>query len=157
MILAKVRRNPKQSTDPAIKSGNYLNNVLAIMEARKQSAAEAIMLNVQGHVTECTTSNVFIVKDGVVRTPGLDEGLLEGVTRGFILEACKGLGLPVEEAQLTESDMLNADEVFLTSTTRDVMPVGYIGDHKVKLTPGSLTIKIANAYHEILTDPSSLI
>lgn len=156
VILAKVRRNPKQSTDPAIKSGNYLNNVLAIIEARKQEAAEAIMLNVQGHVTECTTSNVFIVKDGVVKTPGLDEGLLEGVTRGFILEACKGLDLPVEEAQLTESDMLNADEVFITSTTRDVMPVGYIGDHKVKLTPGSLTIKIANAYHEILTDPSSL-
>lgn len=156
VILAKVRRNPKQSTDPAIKSGNYLNNVLAIIEARKQEAAEAIMLNVQGHVTECTTSNVFIVKDGVVKTPALDEGLLEGVTRGYILEVCKGLGLAVEESGLTESDMLSADEVFITSTTRDVMPVGYIGEHKVKLTPGSITLKIANAYHDVLLDPKNL-
>jgi branched-chain amino acid aminotransferase len=156
VILAKVRRNPKQSTDPAIKSGNYLNNVLALIEARRQDAAEAIMLNVQGHVTECTTSNVFIVKDGVVMTPGLDEGLLEGVTRGFIIEACKGLGLPVKETQLTEEDLHAADEVFITSTTRDVMPVGHVGDHKVRLTPGSITLKIANAYHEILHDPSNL-
>lgn len=152
VILANVRRNPKQSTDPAIKSGNYLNNVLAIMEARKQDAAEAIMLNVQGHVTECTTSNVFIIKDGVVKTPGLDEGLLEGVTRGFILQVCNELKLPVEEGRLTAQDILDADEVFITSTTRDVMPVGFIGEHKVRLTPGTLTIRIANAYHELLHD-----
>ena len=157
VILAKVRRNPKQSTDPAIKSGNYLNNVLAIIEARKQSAAEAIMLNVQGNVTECTTSNVFIVKERVVKTPNLNEGLLEGVTRGFILEACRKLDLGVEETQLSEGDMLDADEVFITSTTRDVMPVALIGDHQIKRTPGSVTIKIANAYHEILNDPSSLM
>lgn len=157
VILAKVRRNPKQSTDPAIKSGNYLNNVLAIMEARKQSAAEAIMLNLQGHVTECTTSNVFVVKDGVVKTPSLDEGLLEGVTRGFTLEVCKGLGFSVEETQLSESDLLHADEVFITSTTRDVMPVGFIGEQQIKRTPGSITIKIANAYHEVLHDPKNLV
>ena len=156
VILAKVRRNPKQSTDPAIKSGNYLNNVLAIMEARKQAAAEAIMLNVQGHVTECTTSNVFLIKDGVVKTPSLDDGLLEGVTRGFILQICRELNLPVEETQLTESDLLQADEVFLTSTTRDVMPVGIIGEHEIKRTPGTLTIRIANAYHEILHEPQNL-
>lgn len=155
IVLAQVRRNPKQSTDPAIKSGNYLNNVLALKEARAEGATEAVMLNVQGHVTEATTSNIFMVKDGVVKTPALAEGLLEGVTRGFVFEVCRELGIPCEEAAFTGEEMLNADEVFLTGTTRDVMPVGRIGEQKIKLTPGSLTIKIANAYHEVLNDTAN--
>jgi branched-chain amino acid aminotransferase len=153
VVLADVRRNPKQATDPAIKSGNYLNNVLAYKEAREAAASEAIMLNVQGHVTEATTSNVFIVKNGVVKTPAMKEGLLEGVTRGFVLKVCQHLGLRCEETAITGDELLGADEVFLTGTTRDVMPVGMIGKHKIKLTPGSLTLKIANAYHEVLHDP----
>ncbi|MCA8911088.1 MAG: aminotransferase class IV [Planctomycetes bacterium] len=155
IVLAQVRRNPKQSTDPAVKSGNYLNNVLALQEARAQGATEAVMMNVQGHVTEATTSNVFMIKDGVVKTPALKEGLLEGVTRGFILQVCQKLEIPCEEAVFTGDELLGADEVFITGTTRDVMPVGFIGDHKIKLTPGSLTIKIANAYHEMLHDPNN--
>lgn len=156
IILAGVRRNLKQATDPAVKSGNYLNNVLALVEARREKAAEAVMINAQGFLTECTTSNIFLVKGGVVKTPGLDQGLLEGVTRGFILEVCKRLKLPLEEAALTPEDMQDADEVFITSTTRDVMPVGLIGGHKVKGTPGKFTLKIANAYHEVLHDPANL-
>jgi branched-chain amino acid aminotransferase len=155
VILAQVQRNSKRSTDPAIKSGNYLNNVLAIMEARKHDATEAIMLNASGHLTECTTSNVFIVKNGVVKTPALEEGLLEGVTRGFILRVCADLHQPVEETQLTEEDLFTADEVFITSTTRDVMPVHFIGTHRVKRTPGTHTIRIANAYHDVLMDPAN--
>ncbi|MCB9894206.1 MAG: aminotransferase class IV [Planctomycetes bacterium] len=155
VVLAEVRRNAKQATDPAIKSGNYLNNVLALKEARAAGATEAIMLNVQGHITEATTSNVFFVKDGVVKTPALKEGLLEGVTRGFILQVCKDLGLTCEEGVFTRDELLNADEVFITGTTRDVMPVGYIGREKIKFTPGSLTIKIANAYHDVLHDPKN--
>jgi branched-chain amino acid aminotransferase len=155
VIVAHVRRNPKQATDPAIKSGNYLNNVLAIMEARKQNAMEAVMMNVDGFLTECTTSNVFIVKDGVVKTPGLKQGLLEGVTRGFIVEVCKRIGVPCEEADLREQDLLHADEVFITSTTRDVMPVGLIGDRRLGMVPGSITLKIANAYHDVLVDPAN--
>jgi branched-chain amino acid aminotransferase len=156
IILAGVRRNLKQATDPAVKSGNYLNNVLALIEARREKAAEAVMINATGFLTECTTSNIFLVKDGVVKTPGLEQGLLEGVTRGFILEVCRGLKLPLEEAALTPEDMLAADEVFITSTTRDVMPVGFVGNHKIKYTPGSLTLKIANAYHDVLHDPANL-
>jgi branched-chain amino acid aminotransferase len=155
VVLADVRRNPKQATDPAIKSGNYLNNVLALKEAREQNATEAIMLNVEGHVTEATTSNVFIVKGGVVKTPAMKEGLLEGVTRGFILKLCKDLKIPCEETAITGEELLAADEVFLTGTTRDVMPVGYIGAHRLKHPPGSLTIKIANAYHDVLHDPKN--
>lgn len=156
IILAGVRRNLKQATDPAVKSGNYLNNVLALMEARREQAVEAVMINAQGFLTECTTSNIFLVKGGVVKTPGLDQGLLEGVTRGFILQVCKQLKLPVEECALTPEDLQTADEVFITSTTRDVMPVGVIGGHRVKRTPGSLTLRIANAYHDVLHDPANL-
>ncbi|MHC4841661.1 MAG: aminotransferase class IV [Planctomycetota bacterium] len=156
IVLANVRRNPKQATDPAIKSGNYLNNVMALMEARKQSAAEAVMLNLEGHVTEATTSNVFMVRDDVVRTPALKEGLLEGVTRGFILDICKRLDIKVEECAITGEELLSADEVFITSTTRDVMPVSLIGSTKVKRMLGPLTVKISNAYHEVLTDEANL-
>jgi len=155
VVLAGVRRNPKQATDPAVKSGNYLNNVLALKEARADNALEAIMLNVQGHVTEATVSNVFIVKNGVVKTPALGEGLLEGVTRGFILEVCRQLKLYCEETAITADELLGADEVFLTGTTRDVMPVGRIGKHLIKRTPGSITLRIANAYHEVLHDPKN--
>jgi branched-chain amino acid aminotransferase len=155
VVLAELRRNPKQATDPAIKSGNYLNNVLALKEARDAGATEAIMLNVQGHVTEATTSNVFIVKDGVVKTPAMKEGLLEGVTRGFVLVVCRDLGFKVEETAITAEELLACDEAFLTGTTRDVMPIGMIGNHRIKFTPGSMTLKIANAYHEVLHDPKN--
>jgi len=156
IILAGVRRNLKQATDPAVKSGNYLNNVLALVEARRDKAAEALMINAEGFLTECTTSNIFLVKGGVVKTPSLDQGLLEGVTRGFILEVCRKLNLPFEESKLTPEDLYAADEVFITSTTRDVMPVGEIGPHKVKLTPGKFTLRIANAYHDVLHDKVNL-
>jgi len=156
IILAGVRRNLKQATDPAVKSGNYLNNVLALIEARREKAVEAVMINAGGFLTECTTSNIFLVKDGVVKTPGLDQGLLEGVTRGFILEVCSALNLPLEETALKPEEMLVADEVFITSTTRDVMPVSLIGAHRIARTPGSVTLKIANAYHEILHEGANL-
>ncbi|MBX3474650.1 MAG: aminotransferase class IV [Planctomycetes bacterium] len=156
IVLAGIRRNLKQATDPAVKSGNYLNNVLALMEARRENAAEALMINAQGFLTECTTSNIFLVKGGEVKTPGLDQGLLEGVTRGFILGVCRDLKLPVQECALTPDDLYAADEVFITSTTRDVMPVARIGNHRVKLTPGRLTLRIANAYHDVLHNPANL-
>ena len=157
VVLANVRRNPKSATDPAIKSGNYLNNVLALIEARQQGAAEAIMLNVEGHVTEATTSNVFMVKNGVVRTPAMAEGLLEGITRGFILEVCRSLGFVCQEGAISEEEFLAADEAFLTSTTRDVMPIGQVGDKRLEFTPGRVTIKVANAYHEVLRNPENLV
>lgn len=152
IILAHVRRNSRESTDPAIKSGNYLNNVLALVEARKQGAVEAVMMNVHGFLTECTTSNIFAVKDGVVFTPALDQGLLEGVTRGFILDVCRKLGIECRAEQLPPEALLGADEAFITSTTRDVMPVGEIGHIRLK-APGSITRRIAAEYHKVLHDP----
>ncbi len=156
VVLARVRRNPKQATDPAIKSGNYLNNVLAIMEARRAGAVEAVMLGVNGHVTEATTSNIFIVKDGVLATPALGEGLLEGVTRGFVLELARRLKIPCEERAVTETEFLGADEAFLSSTTRDIMPIGRIGDIRVAQAPGPLTRRMMEAFPEVLHSPRNL-
>ena len=156
VILSGVRRNPKAATDPAIKSGNYLNNVLALMEARKEGAVEAIMLNMEDHVSEATTSNVFIVAEGKVRTPALGEGILAGVTRGFIIEICSKLGIECQEGTLTRADLLGADEAFITSSTRDVMPIASIGEVKLTRPPGKLTLRIANAYHDVLREPGNL-
>jgi branched-chain amino acid aminotransferase len=156
VILADVRRNPKQATDPAIKSGNYLNNVLALIEARRHGAAEAVMLNLSGHLTEATTSNVFLVSQGKVLTPALREGLLDGITRQFVREACQDLALHCQEAELTTEDLYAAEEIFLTSTTRDVMPVGRVGEHRVPNAPGPVTARIAEAYQRLLHDPANL-
>ena len=157
VILADVRRNPKTATDPAIKSGNYLNNVLAIVEARAAGAAEAIMLNVEGHVTEATTSNVFMVQGNQLHTPDLGEGLLAGVTRGFLLELARKLRIKTVERAISAEELLAADEVFITSSTRDIMPVASIGEHRVKQSPGTLTRRLMKAFEEVLHDPVNLI
>lgn len=157
VILAGVRRNPKNATDPAIKSGNYLNNVLAIVEARAAGAVEAVMLNVQGHVTECTTSNVFMVRGGELHTPDLGEGLLAGVTRSFVLELARKLALRCHERAITAQELLAADEVFITSSTRDIMPVAAIGDSPLRQSPGPLTQRLMQAFKNVLLDPSNLI
>lgn len=156
IILADVRRNPKNATDPAIKSGNYLNNVLAIVEARAQNAAEAVMLNLQGHVTECTTSNVFMVSGGALHTPDLGEGLLSGITRGYVLELARKLKLKCVERAITADELRAADEVFITSTTRDIMPVALIGDHRIKQSPGPVTLRLMETFKTVLEDPANL-
>lgn len=156
IILAGVRRNPKNATDPAIKSGNYLNNVLAIVEARAQNAAEAVMLNAQGHVTECTTSNIFIVTGGGLHTPDLGEGLLSGITRGYVLELARRMKINCVERAITADELCAADEVFITSTTRDIMPVALIGETRVKHSPGPVTQSLMEAFRKVLDDPANL-
>jgi len=131
LALVGVVRNSRRSTNPAYKTGNYLNNVLALDEAKAVGASEALMLNSQGKVTECTTSNVFIVRDGVVITPPLDVGILSGITRAQVLLACHDLGLRCNEQAFGEQELRDADEMFITSTTRDVMPVTLLDDHPV--------------------------
>jgi branched-chain amino acid aminotransferase len=126
LALIDRLRNDARAMDPAVKSGNYLNNVLGLAEARAKGAADALFLNGRGHVTEATTANVWIVQRGVARTPPLSAGILAGVTRGILLERLQrgGPGLPAaEERDLTAADLRGADEIFLTSTLRDVLPV----------------------------------
>lgn len=156
VIIADVRRNPKNATDPAIKSGNYLNNVLAIVEARAHNAIEAVMLNVQGNVSECTTSNVFLVSKGELHTPDLGEGLLSGITRGYVLELAKKLSIKCAERAIAPKELLAAEEVFITSTTRDIMPVALIGDAKVKHSPGPVTKRLMEGMKQVLADPANL-
>jgi branched-chain amino acid aminotransferase len=150
LSLVSVVRNSRRATNPAFKTGNYLNNILAIEEARRAQATEAVMLNSAGHVTECTTSNVFIVDDGKVITPPLDEGILSGITRAMVIELCGELGMACHEKAFGPDAMTGADEVFITSTTRDVMPIARIDETVIgKGKPGPVTRALMKAYDQL--------
>jgi branched-chain amino acid aminotransferase len=121
--LVSVRRNHPQALNPMIKSNNLLNNALAMQEALKTGADEALMCNQAGEIVECSQSNFFIVRGGQVLTPPLSAGLLPGITRAFVLELAAELGLPAREERLAPEDLRSADEAFITGTTREVTPV----------------------------------
>jgi branched-chain amino acid aminotransferase len=123
MAIAKTRRNPPQALDPALKTGNYLNNILALREAHQAGADDAILLDLSGRVTEGTTSNVFFVQRGVLVTPPLALGMLEGVTRAVFIEIAREEGLILREEPHGPEALAAADEVFMTSTLREAMPV----------------------------------
>lgn len=148
MIVAQVKRNPVDSMDPNIKSGNYLNNVMAITEAKRQGAFDAIMLNQQGLVTESTVSNIWIVdENNVIKTPPLKAGILEGITRKSLLEICKSNNLKVLEENFNENQLKMAHECFLTSSTRHIIPVVKIDEYKVGVgVPGSITKKLIKMF-----------
>ena len=143
LVVASVVRNHPRSVDPVIKSNNLLNNVLAMQEAVREGAYEAILLNHRGELAECSQSNLFVVRDGVVLTPPLDAGLLEGVTRNLLFEVGADAGVPVREAVLRETDLASVDELFITSTTREVVPVVRVGDHVIGSgSPGPVTRRL---------------
>jgi branched-chain amino acid aminotransferase len=121
--LAQTRRTPAQCLDPAIKSLNYLNNILARIEANRAGMDEALMLNLDGYVTEGTVDNLFIVTDGVLKTPPLGEGLLAGITRALIIELALELDIEVQQIRLSVDDVKQADECFLTGTGAELIPV----------------------------------
>ena len=123
IVTVPTRRLGPATLPPAVKSLNYLNNILAKIEARQAGALEAVMLNDQGFVAECTGDNIFIVHHGRLFTPAAQEGALKGITRDAIFDITKGLGLSLEEHQLTRYDLWNADECFLTGTGAEVVPV----------------------------------
>jgi branched-chain amino acid aminotransferase len=151
IALASVRRNLRTALDPNIKSGNYLNNVMAILEAKKRGAADAVMLNSEGFVTEATASNVFLVKKGVIATPTLESGILEGISRGLLKESFLREKLPFEERLITRQELLTADEVFLTGTIKEIMPVNRIDEKVVgNGTPGPVTRQVMQLWrHEV--------
>jgi branched-chain amino acid aminotransferase len=147
LALVGVRRNLREAIDPQAKTGNYLNNVLAMKQAREQGAYEALMLDSTGRITEATTANVFVVQRGEVCTPPLEVGILEGVTRRVVLELARRAGLPVRECDLRPGDLLGADEVFITSTTRELVPVVLVSDSEAEHrigpgAPGPLTLRL---------------
>ena len=135
------------AVDPTAKTGNYLSHVLALREARARGAHEALMLDRDGFVTEGTTSNVFAVRAGVLLTPPLAAGILEGVTRGIVIGLARGQGLPVREEGLRPVQLEEAEEVFITSSAREVLPVTWLGDRAVgDGRPGRLTSRLHEAY-----------
>ncbi len=147
LCITDIIRNSRRAMDPGIKSGNYLNNVLAMIEAQNIGADDALMVNEHGHLTECTTSNFYLVKDGVVRTPSLECGILAGITREILLKLAREAGIPVEEELLTTSDLEAADEAFCSGTIRGVMPVkAVIGGADWKALPGPVTLNLREIY-----------
>ena len=132
VIVAKRRRIPIECLDPAIKSLNYLNNILAKIEAIDAGVLEAIMLNMDDEVSECTGDNIFVIKGGVISTPETGAGILHGITRQFVInEIAPALNRKVQERRLALDDVLNADEVFLTGTAAEIIGVSQIDDHVV--------------------------
>ncbi len=148
IVTVPTRRMNPAALNPAIKSLNYLNNVMAKIEASQQGALEAIMLNDQGYVSECTGDNLFLVHKGALYTPDAASGALKGVTRQTILDLCAERDLKVVEKNLTRYDVWTADEVFLTGTAAEVVPVvsvdgRAIGDGR----PGEITGRLLEAFH----------
>jgi len=150
MVTCATRRAAPAALLPAVKSLNYLNNVMAKVEATHAGADEGLMLNEQGYVSECTGDNIFVIKKGAVTTPPVYAGALCGITRNVVFEICADLGIPIREAEMTRYDIYTADECFLTGTAAEViaaieLDTRPIGDGK----PGALTGKIIARFREI--------
>jgi branched-chain amino acid aminotransferase len=133
------RRNHQQALSPAAKTGNYLNNILGLLEARQQGADDALMLNPQAEIAEATTSNIWLVQDGIVKTPSLEAGILHGITRSFLLQILRDRQIPYQETVLKPADVWLADEAFLSSSVRLLMPVNQINDYRLPQCPGPIT------------------
>ena len=148
IALVPILRNHPGSVNPMIKSNNLLNNALAMQEAHRRGAEEALMCNYRGELSECSQSNIFLIKDGVALTPPSKAGLLEGITRAFLFEVGQDVGVTVEEAALMPADLETAEEIFITSTTREISPVVRIDDRVIGSgKPGELTLRLWDAYH----------
>ena len=147
--LVGVTRNHPGSVNPRIKSNNLLNNALAMHEAIRSGGVEALMKNYRGELVECSTSNFFLVRDGALHTAPLDAGLLAGITRAFVHQLAKDLGIPSYERTLYEADLATADEAFFTSTTREIVPVVHVDDRTIgDGTPGRVTRRLLGAFRE---------
>jgi len=139
LCLLSRLRNDQQALSPAAKTGNYLNNILAQIEATHQGADDALMLNARGELTEATTSNLWLVEKGVVRTPAVETGILHGITRYFLLQILREHQIPHEEAVLKPESLWTAEEGFLSSSVRLIMPIAKIDDYRLPQCPGKLT------------------
>jgi branched-chain amino acid aminotransferase len=149
IALVPILRNHPGSVNPIIKSNNLLNNALAMQEALRRGSFEGIMRNHKGELAECTQSNLFIVKQGAALTPPIEAGLLPGITRAYLFEIGAALGIPVREQVLRDVDLFAADECFLTSTTREVLPIVEVDGTTIGAgTPGPVTRALLDGYRQ---------
>jgi branched-chain amino acid aminotransferase len=147
VVIVDIVRNHPSTVNPMIKSNNLMNSALAMQQALRSHAFEGVMRNYKGELTECTTANLFIVTNGIALTPPLEAGLLPGITREFLFDIGKDVGVEVAERPLHDEDLFGADEAFLTSTTRELVPIVTVNDRMIgNGRPGPVTWKLLNAF-----------
>ena len=146
LIIASTRRLPLDGLDPRVKSLNYLNHILARIEANQAQADEAILLNHQGRVAEGSADNVFMVKHNTLLTPPVTDGALAGITRAVIIELAQKENIPVRETSLAPYDLYAADEIFLTGTGAELIPVAEVDGRSVQQCPGPLYRQLQDAF-----------
>lgn len=150
IVTSATRQVSHEAVDPRVKSLNYLKNVLAKLDAARAGADEAIMLNAEGFIAECTADNLFVVRDGTLLTPSPQDGALEGITRGAVLQLAAEAGMTAREGRLTRFDVHTADECFVTGTGAEVMPVIEVDGRRVgDGRPGPWTTRLATAFHAL--------
>jgi branched-chain amino acid aminotransferase len=151
VITSATRQVSHEAFDARVKSLNYLKNVLAKIDANRAGAQEAILLNAEGYVAECTADNLFVVKNGRLVTPSPQDGALEGITRGALLELAPEARIPAREQRLTRFDVYTADECFLSGTGAEVMPIAEVDGRKIgTVTPGPVTKQLSDAFHALV-------
>lgn len=149
IITASTIRNHPQALSPRIKSLNYLNNIMAKIEGTDAGCLEALMINHKGDVAECTGDNIFIVKNGILKTPSIDAGILEGITRNAVIQLAREAGLTVEEVTLTRHDIYVAEECFLTGTAAEVIAVVELDGRKIGTgVPGEITKDLKHRFEK---------
>lgn len=150
VVTTSFKVIPADALDPRVKAiGRYVSNILAKQEANRQGAGEGLMLNHQGYIAECTGDNIFLIKDGKIRTPHPSCGILEGITRNTVIQLARDNGISVEETVLTPFDIYTSDEVFLTGTAAEVIAMITLDQRPIGCgKPGELTQRIMSLYHE---------
>jgi branched-chain amino acid aminotransferase len=150
IVSVSVMRTHPAALNPRIKSLNYLNNILAKIEGLQAGCIEALMLNHKGEVAECTGDNIFLIRKGILYTPPIDAGILEGVTRDAVIELAKQAKIEVREIPLTKHDVYIADEVFLTGTAAEVIPVVKVDSRTIGTgKPGPITLDLKKRFHAL--------
>jgi branched-chain amino acid aminotransferase len=151
IVTAATQRTQSAALSPRIKSLNYLNNIMAKLEGLQAGCVEALMLNHKGEVAECTGDNLFVVRGGKLLTPPPDAGILEGITRGAVMELATAAGIDCREVTLVRHDLYTADECFLTGTAAEVIPVVEIDGRKVGAgVPGAVTKRLTTDFHALV-------
>ena len=150
VIIAATRRLPPDGLDPRVKSLNYLNHILARIEAANAGADEAILLNAQGRVTEGTADNVFIVRAGALYTPPASDGALQGITRALVIDLAVELGIACTETSLTAYDLYTADDCFLTGTGAELIPVREVDGRALTSSPGAVFARVQQAFKALV-------
>jgi branched-chain amino acid aminotransferase len=152
-VATKLKRNPADALNPAWKTGNYLNNILCLREARARGADEVLICNQNGEITEAAVSNVGFVKDGIVITPPIDAGILAGVTRRLLIErVAPRLGVPVEERPVTPRELSEMHECFIMSSTKDLTPVSRVDEVHYPMRSASLTLRLKAGFAEYVQE-----